>query len=308
MRRLLFGIWYLLVFALATIPTGIFCLVLSLFSKNLTRRVTCQGWAAIVLGPARVKVETSGRERLPARGGGFIIFVNHRSLLDIPTVAVATGRSLSWVAKASLGRIPIFGWTLKRVHLLVDRGGSAEAAKKMIAEASARLAGGEILAIFPEGTRNQTADPILPLKKGAFILAKHTGAPLVPLAIRGSGPLWPSGAWFPKPGLIRVAIGEPMAAAPGDSLNKISQKARQTLEELYLSIEDPGQGPESGRREPAPPDGQAPDAAEPSAGPAPGPPAADPPAPGPSPSGTSESSSESSEASVSSGHSGPGVS
>jgi 1-acyl-sn-glycerol-3-phosphate acyltransferase len=188
-------------------------------------------------------VEVQGRENLPP-GGGFIIFANHRSLLDIPTVARATGRSISWVAKAALGRIPVFGWTLQRVHLLVDRGGGAEAAKQMVQEASQRLAAGEIMAIFPEGTRNKTETPVLPFKKGAFILAKHTGVPLVPLAIYNTGNLWPSGKYLPKPGRILAAIGEPLTADPKQPLAALAKKAEVVMEKLYDDLAQKTENPE----------------------------------------------------------------
>ena len=239
MRRALFAIWYIPLFAILTIAAGFAALALNYFSKRAVRRITSQGWAHIVLDPALIKVSATGRENLPPpESGGFIIFANHRSLLDIPTVAEATGRSITWVAKAALGRIPVFGWALKRVHLLVDRGGSAEAAKAMIADAAKRISQGEIIAIFPEGTRNKTGDPLLPFKKGAFILAKHTGAPLVPLAIEGTGGLWPSGRLVPNPGpgLVKVAIGSPMEVRSDESLNQIAQRAQETLEALYLGL------------------------------------------------------------------------
>ncbi|MDR3205173.1 MAG: 1-acyl-sn-glycerol-3-phosphate acyltransferase [Deltaproteobacteria bacterium] len=239
MKKTLFACWYLTLFTLMTIISGLICLLVSLFSKGLSRRITGQVWARIVLDPAFVKVEVvRGQELLPSPNqGGYIIFANHRSLLDIPTVAQATKRNVSWVAKQDLGRIPIFGWTLKRVHMLIDRQGGAEAAKRMISQASARLSAGEILAIFPEGTRNKTEAPLLPFKKGAFIMAKHSQVPLVPLAIYNSGKLWPSGSLTPEPGTIKVAIGEPLRAHKDQSLNLLRDRAQKSLEELYLSLE-----------------------------------------------------------------------
>jgi 1-acyl-sn-glycerol-3-phosphate acyltransferase len=239
MRKTLFGLWYLPVFTVLTVLAACVCLVASIFSKDLARRLTSQTWASIVLAPARIKVLVpGGTDSLPARGsGGFIIYANHRSLLDIPVVARATRLSISWVAKAALGRIPFFGWGLKRVHMLVDRGGSVEAARQMLGEASRRLQNGEIMAIFPEGTRNKTPEPILPFKKGAFILAKHTGVPLVPVAILHSGELWPSGSLVPKSGTVKVAVGEPISPKAGDSLSKLAQNAEAALRNLYLDLE-----------------------------------------------------------------------
>ncbi|MDR1083308.1 MAG: 1-acyl-sn-glycerol-3-phosphate acyltransferase [Deltaproteobacteria bacterium] len=259
MRSFFFGLWYWPVFFILTVTAGFICLTASLFSKNISRFITSRVWAFIVLDPAFIKVETYGRENLPP-GGGFIVFANHRSILDIPAVARATGRSISWVAKAALGRIPVFGWTLKRVHLLVDRGGGPEAAKQMVAEASRRLAGGEIMAIFPEGTRNKSAVPVLPFKKGAFILAKHTGAPLIPLAILNSGSLWPSGRYLPCSGRIKAAIGAPLTVDPKESLAALAKKAEKILESLYLSLEKAPAGPEpSSDRLSAPESGGTPD-------------------------------------------------
>jgi 1-acyl-sn-glycerol-3-phosphate acyltransferase len=246
MLRFFFGLWYLPIFFILTVISGLICLLTSLFSRRLARLITGQVWAIIVLRPAFIKVVVTGRENLPdPKKGGFIIFANHRSMLDIPTVAKASGLNCSWVAKAALSRIPIFGWVLLRTHMLVDRGGSVDAAKQMLTEATERLANGEIMAIFPEGTRNETADPLLPFKKGAFILAKHTGAPLIPLAIYHSGELWPKGAFVPKPGRVLVAIGKPLEGVEKASLASLAALAQKAMTDLYLTLENSERGPQN---------------------------------------------------------------
>ncbi|MDR1873142.1 MAG: 1-acyl-sn-glycerol-3-phosphate acyltransferase [Deltaproteobacteria bacterium] len=234
MTRVLFALWYWPVFFVLTVGAGFICLLVSLFSRTASRFITSQVWAAIVFWPAAIKVTIKGQENLP-QTGGYIIFANHRSLLDIPTVAVAVNKPISWVAKAALGRIPVFGWTLKRSHMLVDRGGGADAAKKMVAEAQERLKNGEILAIFPEGTRNKTATPVLAFKKGAFILAKRATAPLIPIAIHHSSELWPAGGWLPKTGTLTAAIGQPLTPVANESLGQLAVRAQKILEELYLT-------------------------------------------------------------------------
>ncbi|MDR2352432.1 MAG: 1-acyl-sn-glycerol-3-phosphate acyltransferase, partial [Deltaproteobacteria bacterium] len=95
----------------------------------------------------------------------------------------------------------------------------------------------EIIAIFPEGTRNNTEAPFLPFKKGVFLIAKHTKAPLVPLVITNSGALWPRGALLPKPGLIKLAIGPPLDLPEGANIKTIVQTAEETMENLYQSLE-----------------------------------------------------------------------
>jgi 1-acyl-sn-glycerol-3-phosphate acyltransferase len=237
--KLIYALWFYPLFLTLTIVSGFICLFGSLFSKELARVVSGQVWASVVLGPAFINLKVKGRENIPKGSSGFIVYCNHRSLLDIPVTAMATEKPLTWLAKASLGLIPVFGWVLKRVHMLVEREGGADAAKKMIAEASLRLENGEVIAIFPEGTRNrQLMPPLLPFKKGAFILAKHTKAPLLPVAICNSGNLWPSRSYLPKPGTIKVSIGEPIAIEPGESLAQLTNRAYRALELLYLQLMD----------------------------------------------------------------------
>lgn len=227
--KFIYVVWFLSLFIPLTIVAALACLAASLFSSRAARHITDVTWSHIVFIPAGIRLKTIGRENLPPSAGGFIIYSNHTSLTDIPTVSLATGRLVSWLAKASLGKIPFFGWALSRVHMLVDRGGGPEAAKKMVAEAVERLSKGEILSIFPEGTRNKSAEPLLPFKKGAFILAKHTGAPMVPLAIRGAGRIWPAGAYWPSPGTIRVKIGEPLLPVEGEKLGTLTSRAQAAL-------------------------------------------------------------------------------
>lgn len=226
-------LWYLPVLVLSTIILGLSSVIVSYFSIRAARYISNPGWGHAVLDPAGIRLETFGRENLP-EGGGFIIFANHTSMTDIPTVALASQKPVSWVAKASLGRIPFFGWALARVHMLVDRGGGVEATRKMVDEATRRLTDGEILAIFPEGTRNRGSAPLLPFKKGTLILAKHTGAPIVPLAIKNAGSLWPADKFWPRPGTIRVKIGQPLLLKEGEKLGDITERAQAALRDLLV--------------------------------------------------------------------------
>ncbi|MDR2349812.1 MAG: 1-acyl-sn-glycerol-3-phosphate acyltransferase [Deltaproteobacteria bacterium] len=255
LTRILFAVWFYPVFLVLTLLCGFACLATSLFSKKVARYVSCQVWGQIVFFVSFIRLKTEGRENVPPGSGGFIVFCNHRSMLDIPAAAIATGKPLSWVAKASLGKLPVFGWVLKRVHMLVEREGGTGAARKMIQEATARLKDGEVMAIFPEGTRNKTGETnLLPFKKGAFILAKHTNATLLPVCVHNSGKLWPSGSYLPRHGTIRVSIGKPLLPNPDETLGTAAKKARDAMETLYeaLAAEAGESGTKDAKREPAP--------------------------------------------------------
>ena len=236
MFRFFYVLWYLPLFVGLTILAALVCLAVSLFSTRLARYITNTVWAHIVLDPAAIRLKTLGRENLPGREGegGFIVYGNHTSLTDIPTISLAVGRPVSFVAKASLGKIPFFGWAMVKAHMLVNREGGAEAAKQMVEEASQRLKRGEILVIFPEGTRNKGNEPLLPFKKGAFILAKHSGAPIVPVAVKNARNIWPSGQLWPKPGTVRIKIGPPLPPKEGENLNSLTARAQAALNDMLL--------------------------------------------------------------------------
>lgn len=231
--KFFYAIWFITALTAGTIVLGLAALAASLFSARASRYVSDISWSYCVFIPAGIKLQTLGLENLPTSEGGLIIYANHTSAADIPAVGLSTGgRLVSWLAKASLGKIPFFGWALARAHMLVDRGGGPEAARKMVDDAKKRLADNQILAIFPEGTRNRTDELLLPFKKGAFILAKQTGAPVVPVAIKNAGRLWPAGAFCPRPGLIKVKIGAPLPPMPGEKLADLTQRAHTALKEL----------------------------------------------------------------------------
>ena len=225
----LYLVWYLPILTFLTICVALTCLAAGLFSLRLARYVSNVVWGRLVLTPGGFRLRVYGREHLPPGPGGFILFANHNSLLDIPAVTLAARRPLCWVAKADLSRVPFFGWALARVHLLVDRAGGTETTRRLMEEAAARLARGEVLTIFPEGTRRRGPEPLLPFKKGAFIMAKHTGARLVPVALKGAGELWPPGRLTPRPGLIRVRFGPPLAEAPAEKTAALADRARAAL-------------------------------------------------------------------------------
>ena len=68
---------------------------------------------------------------------------------------------------------------------------------------------GGALLVFPEGTRGPEGRLREP-KPGAALLAVLSGAPVVPVFVRGSGRAWPRGRRFPRPAKVRVAFGPPL--------------------------------------------------------------------------------------------------
>jgi 1-acyl-sn-glycerol-3-phosphate acyltransferase len=98
----------------------------------------------------------------------------------------------------------------------VNRSG---ADREALERCQAVLAGGEVLVMFPEGTR-RSGPVVEDLKDGVAYLSLRTGAPIVPVGIGGSEAAMPRGSSFPRPRRVNVVIGPPVPAgalAPGTS-------------------------------------------------------------------------------------------
>lgn len=147
------------------------------------------------------RIEIVGAERIPEYGGA-ILAANHESIWDPFVLGVATPREIHYLAKAELFRSPIVARAMRSLNAFpVERGGGDRAA---MSEAGRRLAAGELLGIFPQGTS-------IPERqngwyRGAARLALATGVPLVPVRMTGTRRL-------PLPTRIRIVVGEPIAVA-----------------------------------------------------------------------------------------------
>ena len=161
-----------------------------------------------------------GREHLP-KAGPAIIAANHTSHVDtlvlltifparlmtrLRPVAAADyflkGPMISWFSRTLVGIVPI------------ERGGGERTAaghEDVLAPARSALARGDIVIIFPEGTRGEGFDRIGQLKAGvARLAADFPQAPVVPVWLEGAGRVLPKGARLPVPMNCTVVVGEPL--------------------------------------------------------------------------------------------------
>lgn len=149
-----------------------------------------------------------GWERVPS--GGCVLAGNHVSYLDPVLLWSALPRPVHFVAKAELWEVPLLGWALDHFWAIPVHRGSAD--KRMIETASSLLERGEIVGMFPEGTRQADpgADPMMSAHGGAAFLALRCGVPVVPIGIAGTERAWPKGARLPRVVPVAAWIGEPV--------------------------------------------------------------------------------------------------
>jgi 1-acyl-sn-glycerol-3-phosphate acyltransferase len=145
-----------------------------------------------------------GREHIPAKGP-VIIAANHRSFLDPFVIATMARRPMYYVAKQELFSRRWQAWILNALGAFpVDRG---HADADSIATAKRILGRGDIVLIFPEGTRIRPG-ALGRAKRGVGRLALETGAPVVPVAVIGTETV--RRGWRIRPHKVRIRAGRPL--------------------------------------------------------------------------------------------------
>jgi 1-acyl-sn-glycerol-3-phosphate acyltransferase len=167
-----------------------------------------RGWARAILRLAGISVRVLHPERVHA-GRSYVVVSNHESFCDIPVLLATLPISLRFMAKRSIFRVPVLGWSIAAAGFIpVDRGERARGAATMDA-ALRRLRGGRSVVIFPEETR--TADgSLLPFKQGAALLGLRSGLPLLPFGIAGTRRILPKGSWRIGGGPVVLSAGSPI--------------------------------------------------------------------------------------------------
>lgn len=171
-----------------------------------------------------VQLDASGAENVPRRA--VVYMSNHQSHLDIPVLyATLPSPTIRMLGKAELFRIPLWGRGLRAAEFIeVDRSNHVSAVRS-IDHAARLVREGVSIYLAPEGTRSIDGR-IGKLKKGGFHLALGTGAPIVPVAIRGTLQILPRGGRVMRSGQrVRVRIGPPIEVAGCDIVSLMAQVA-----------------------------------------------------------------------------------
>lgn len=158
-----------------------------------------------------LRVKTVGKANIPQNQA--VVYVsNHGSYLDIPLLTYILPGFPAFMGKASLGRIPVFGYMFRNLHIVVERGSSQGRAKAM-KESRKKLNRGRSVVVFPEGSIHDDIQPGLsPFKDGAFRLAIEKQVPIVPITICFNWFILPDdGRWLPNFHPCRTIIHPPIS-------------------------------------------------------------------------------------------------
>lgn len=147
-----------------------------------------------------------GTRHIP-KSGGVLIVSNHQSNLDPVLIGVRLYRPLSYIAKSELFQNRLAAWLLRELNAFPVRQGKGDVGA--VKETIRRLREGHMLNIYPEGQR--TPDGLIQtMQKGAALIIKRSGVPVIPAAIVGAFEAWPIHRPFLRPWPIRVKFGPAM--------------------------------------------------------------------------------------------------
>jgi len=161
----------------------------------------------------------TGRANVPSKGPVILAPV-HRSFADFGFTAFVTDRKLFFMAKEELWDNRLLGRLLVNLGVFPVHRQAAD--RQALRHAEAVLRHGQVLVLFPEGTR-QEGESVGPLLEGAAFLAARTGAVIVPIGIGGSDVAMPKGKRLPRRIRIRVVVGEAMAAPARSESGRVSR-------------------------------------------------------------------------------------
>lgn len=165
-----------------------------------------------------------GAENIPT-SGGVVIAANHRSLWDPPVLSAACIRSINFMAKEELFSISALKWLIARLKAFPVRRGTAD--RTAIKYAINLLKNGEILGVFPEGTRSKTEELGKP-EPGIAMIVMKAGVPIIPAAIIGTNKVGKADCIFPQ---FIVKFGKPIIINEEKTDKEMMNKVSTTIME-----------------------------------------------------------------------------
>ncbi|RMF79915.1 MAG: 1-acyl-sn-glycerol-3-phosphate acyltransferase [Planctomycetota bacterium] len=171
-----------------------------------------------------------GVRNVPQHGPALLV-CNHQSFLDPVLAAFGIPRECSFMARDTLFTNPRFRKLITTLNAFPVKRGQADIGA--IKETLRRLKRGELVVVFPEGTRTPDGR-VHNLHAGVILLARKARAPLVPTLILGAFEAWPRNARAPRPHPIIVAYGR--AVQPDELADRDGEQCAELIRERIVEL------------------------------------------------------------------------
>lgn len=225
LRSLLFT----LVMVAATVVWAFVCILVAPLPYNKRFWVTSR-WNVFIIWCAKVicgiHYRFKGYDTLPDTPA--ILLSKHQSAWETIFLLPSMTRPLVYVFKKEILYIPFFGWGMALLRMIpIDRKQGKHAFKQVVAQGKRRLADGQWIIMFPEGTRIPVGQRGK-YKSGGTRLAIETNTAVIPIA-HNSGECWPKNSFIKRPGVITVSIGLPISPE-GHTPDSLMQEVENWIE------------------------------------------------------------------------------
>lgn len=211
------------------------CLIIALlpaswrYDTRLYFRITSY-WSRALLFFLRWnnRFDVRGAEHLVHREPAIIV-MNHASALDILTAEALLGDAPRvWVVKKEYARVPLFGWLVRRMHILVDRG-NAQASVAALRKLLVRIQGTQRhVLIFSEGTRSAHGQ-LQDFMQGFALLAQVTHRPVVPIYFHNAHKILPKSCLRVHAHQVTLTscVGAPLFPVEKESRTVFTERVRR---------------------------------------------------------------------------------
>lgn len=172
-------------------------------------------------------IRAINRDRIPEDLDSYVVVCTHRTWMDVIALGVAMKPTpLHYMAKKELFGTKLTHWLFQSLHAFpVDRANPGPSSLKI---PQRLLKEGKVVGIFPGGTRSSENSG---LKRGAYVIAKRAGVPIVPAVYQG--PITLKNLF--KRQKIYVNFGEPIDL--GEYSSKDSERVLQNIQEAFFALD-----------------------------------------------------------------------
>jgi len=226
------------IFVLIIFPYTFFLSIASLIAALVDRsgksyHFISRIWSEGCLRLLGIRLKIIGAENYSPKGV-YVVVSNHAGMADIPAILVAMKLNLRLIAKEELGKIPVFGWSLRYGDFILIKRGQTKEALRSLLRAEEKLRDGKSIHLFADGTRSVDG-AIKPFKRGAFLLASRTGTPILPVTILNSHLIAEKNSLKIHSGTITLVIDKPIQLAEAEHKNaeKLQQAAFQVISNTH---------------------------------------------------------------------------
>jgi 1-acyl-sn-glycerol-3-phosphate acyltransferase len=232
----IFALWAAIVFIVTMLIILVPLWVIGLWKepkRSYIMHKIYRTWMNIFFFLTGVRLTVKGKQNFKQKEN-YVIVYNHNSFMDVPVSVPFMPGANKTIAKIEMARIPLFGLVYKRGSVLVDRK-REDSRKASYLQMREVLDMGLHMCVYPEGTRNKTAQPLQRFHDGAFRLSFESGKSILPALIFNTIKVLPRKAFFFWPARIELHYLAPVSPKDFSSSEKLKEHVFNLMKTYYVS-------------------------------------------------------------------------